>query len=146
MLWARCLSFICVACYHTTLAVYPPTLGEQPLIVGIHGLATHEAYSRGVLLPSRWALTPPFHPYLPSERTCPSPHKGRRLFSVTLNLAVANNFPLGSAVLCVARTFLPPLAGTAVEPASAAAKVRINSQFTMHNAQLFFSDPAFRNI
>ena len=36
-------------------------------------------------------------------------------------------FPLRSTALCVARTFLPPLAGTAVEPASAAAKVRINS-------------------
>ena len=32
-------------------------------------------------------------------------------------------FPLGSAALCVARTFLPPLAGTAVEPASAGAKI-----------------------
>ena len=55
-------------------------------------------------------------------------------------------FPLRSTALCVARTFLPPLAGTAVEPASAAAKVRINSQFTMRNSQLFFSDRTFRNI
>ena len=45
------------------LATYPPTLDEQPLIVGIHGLATHETHCRGVLLPSRWALTPPSHPY-----------------------------------------------------------------------------------
>ncbi len=69
------LSFI-YNCDHSQLpATYPSTSGEQPLIVDIHGLATHEAYCRGVLLPSRWALTPPFHPYLP---------EGRRSFSVTL--------------------------------------------------------------
>ena len=54
-------------------ATYPPTSGEQPLAVGIHGLATRQTYGRSVSLPPRWALTPPFHPY-----PC------GRLFSVTL--------------------------------------------------------------
>ena len=54
-------------------ATYPPTSDEQPLAVGIHGLATRQTYCRSVLLPPRWALTPPFHPY-----PC------GRLFSVTL--------------------------------------------------------------
>ena len=60
---ARSLSFIYDSGHPQPLATYPPTLDEQPLIVGIHGLATHETHSRGVLLPSRWALTPPSHPY-----------------------------------------------------------------------------------
>ena len=60
---ARPLSFIYYDNHLPSLATYPPTLDEQPLIVGIHGLATHETYCRGVLLPSRWALTPPSHPY-----------------------------------------------------------------------------------
>ena len=59
----RPLSFIYDYGHPQPLATYPPTLDEQPLIVGIHGLATHETYCRGVLLPSRWALTPPSHPY-----------------------------------------------------------------------------------
>lgn len=29
-----------------SLATYPPTSDEQPLIVGIHGLATREMYCR----------------------------------------------------------------------------------------------------
>ena len=60
---AGSLSFIYDCGHPQPLATYPPTLDEQPLIVGIHGLATHETHSRGVLLPSRWALTPPSHPY-----------------------------------------------------------------------------------
>ena len=71
----RPLSFIYDYGHPQPLATYPPTLGEQPLIVGIHGLATRKAYGRRTLLPPRWALTPPFHPY---------PPEGRRLFSVTL--------------------------------------------------------------
>ena len=62
---AEPLSFIYYGDHSPSLATYPPTLDEQPLIVGIHGLATHEVYGRGVLLPSRWALTPPSHPYHP---------------------------------------------------------------------------------
>ena len=60
---SRPLSFIYDCGHPQPLATYPPTLDEQPLIVGIRGLATHETHSRGVLLPSRWALTPPSHPY-----------------------------------------------------------------------------------
>ena len=60
---ARPLSFIYDDNHLPPPATYPPTSNEQPLIVGVHGLATHETYCRGVLLPSRWALTPPSHPY-----------------------------------------------------------------------------------
>ena len=60
---AKPLSFIYDCGHPQPPATYPPTLDEQPLIVGIHGLATRKAYCRKTLLPSRWALTPPFHPY-----------------------------------------------------------------------------------
>ena len=51
---------------------------------------------------TRWALTPPFHPY----------HNARRyggIFSVALSVSgpQAGTFLLGSTVLYVARTFLP---------------------------------------
>ena len=57
------LSFIYDCNHSQPPATYPSTSGEQPLIVDIHGLATRKAYCRRTLLPSRWALTPPFHPY-----------------------------------------------------------------------------------
>ncbi len=60
---AEPLSFIYDCGHPQPLATYPPTLDEQPLIVGIHGLATRKAYCQRTLLPPRWALTPPFHPY-----------------------------------------------------------------------------------
>ncbi len=57
----------------TTLAAYPPTMDEQSLNVGILGLATHKTCGMPHCCDTRWALTPPFHPY-----------QNRRLFSVTL--------------------------------------------------------------
>ena len=84
----RPLSFIYDCGHPQPLATYPPTLDEQPLIVGLHGLATRKAYCRATLLPSRWALTPPFHPYpsgLSSAKILRPPHRPLgRLFSVTL--------------------------------------------------------------
>ena len=77
-------------------ATYPPTLDEQPLVVGIHGLATRETYCRGVLLPSRWALTPPSHPY-----PC------GRLFSSTLLYAYAYQAVNLHGALCCS-DFPPP--------------------------------------
>lgn len=38
------LSFIYDDALTSPPATYPPTLGEQPFIVGIHGLATHGMY------------------------------------------------------------------------------------------------------
>ena len=73
------LSFIYGGSHLPSLATYPPASGEQPLIAGIHGLATHGTYCRATSLPPRWALTPPFHPYLPEMRS-----PGGRSFSVTL--------------------------------------------------------------
>ena len=72
------LSFIYDCGHPQPLATYPPTLGEQPLIVGIYGLATRKAYCQTTLLPLRWALTPPFHPYpdviQARERITPRPY------------------------------------------------------------------------
>lgn len=48
----------------------------------------------------RWALTPQFHPY-------PSTRSGRYIFCGTFCVPLPGPFPLGSMVLCVARTFLP---------------------------------------
>ena len=94
------LSFIYDYGHPQPLATYPPTLGEQPLIVGIHGLATRKAYSQTTLLPLRWALTPPFHPYLPAEADIGG-------YSLLRYYTLTNIEPLTRAVLCVARTFLP---------------------------------------
>ena len=60
------LSFIYDGSHLPPPATYPPASDEQPLIAGIHGLATHGTYCRVTSLPPRWALTPPFHPYLPA--------------------------------------------------------------------------------
>ena len=87
------LSFIYDGSHLPPPATYPPASGEQPLIAGIHGLATHGTYGRTTSLPPRWALTPPFHPYRSEipDRGHPSLRDGalpgrlyRRLFSVTL--------------------------------------------------------------
>ena len=92
-----------------TLALYPSASGEQPYILPIYlSLQPVGGTVPATLLPGRWALTPPFHPY---------PSCDGRLFSVTFNLAVADNFPLRSTVLCVARTFLSlPLGEAATKP------------------------------
>lgn len=79
----------------------PPASGEQPLIAGIHGLATRETYCRAASLPPRWALTPPFHPYPPGLRK--SPAGGRSLLR---SYTLTDIKSLACAVLCVARTFL----------------------------------------
>ena len=47
----------------STLAAYPPTMGEQPLNAGILDLATHKTCGIPYCCGTRWALTPPFHPY-----------------------------------------------------------------------------------
>ena len=76
------LSFIYGGSRLPSPATYPPASDEQPLIAGIHGLATHGTYGRVTSLPPRWALTPPFHPYLPEFEMRFAP--GGRFFSVTL--------------------------------------------------------------
>ena len=97
----RPLSFIYDCDHSQPLATYPPTLGEQPLIVGIRGLATRKAYGQTTLLPLRWALTPPFHPYLPAETDIGG-------YSLLRYYTLTDIEPLTRAVLCVARTFLSP--------------------------------------
>ena len=99
------------------LATYPPTLDEQPLIVGIHGLATHETYCRvyhyprGGLLPRLLTLTLA---------------GGRSLLRYYI---LSDIKPLTCVVLCVARTFLPHLAVAAMERVCAA-KVQNNIEVT----------------
>ena len=56
-------SFIYGACCHASKAVYPPATDEQSLIAGILDLATHKACGMTYHYVTRWALTPPFHPY-----------------------------------------------------------------------------------
>lgn len=83
----------------TALAAYPPAADEQSLIAGIFGLATHRVCGLRRCRRSRWALTPPFHPY-------PPPRKGRAVLFCHTNPDVAAGFPLENVMLCVARTFL----------------------------------------
>ncbi len=54
--------------------------------------------------PHRWALTPPFHPYHPR-----SGFGGLVSEALSISHCRMRSFPLGSALLCVARTFLFPL-------------------------------------
>ena len=86
------LSFIYDYGHPQPLATYPPTLDEQPLIVGIRGLATRKTYGQTTLLPLRWALTPPFHPY-------PKQARKKKKFITPLPL----NSPL-AVILCYATT------------------------------------------
>ena len=99
----RPISFIYDCGHPQPPATYPPTLDEQPLIVGIHGLATHETHSRVYCYP-RGGLLP-------------------RLLTLTLAggyfllryYTLTDIKPLTCVVLCVARTFLPHLAVAAIE-------------------------------
>jgi len=50
---------------------YPPASGEQPLIAGIHGLATHGTYCRATLLPPRSVVLTRSLPTLYPTRTVP---------------------------------------------------------------------------
>ena len=100
---SRPLSFIYDCGHPQPLATYPPTLDEQPLIVGIRGLATHETHSRVYCYP-RGGLLP-------------------RLLTLTLAggyfllryYTLTNIKPLTCVVLCVARTFLPHPKVAAIE-------------------------------
>ena len=100
---ARPLSFIYDCGHPQPLATYPPTSDEQPLIVGIRGLATHETHSRVYCYP-RGGLLP-------------------RLLTLTLAggyfllryYTLTDIKPLTCVVLCVARTFLPHLTVAAIE-------------------------------
>ena len=104
-------------------ATYPPASGEQPLIAGIHGLATHGTYGRTTSLPPRWALTPPFHPYrseIPGDAPClslcgrpmaPDAFTGGCFLLRSHDLTAIKS--LACVALCVARTFLSrPTAGS----------------------------------
>ncbi len=108
------LSFIYDYGHPQPLATYPPTLGEQPLIVGIYGLATRKAYCQTTLLPLRWALTPPFHPYPDviqvRERITSRPTPPWRLFSVTLLHPRGHRAVNSYGALCCS-DFPLPLAG-----------------------------------
>lgn len=119
--WSGSLSFIYDDSRLPPPATYPPTSGEPPSIVGVHGLATYGTYGRSASLPPRWALTPPFHPYRPTMRPavvlCYAPIPSR----ISSRLACV--------ALCVARTFLSRFASAATERACGA-KVSIFRRFS----------------
>ena len=100
---ARCRSKCRLVIYLTDVlprrlyvAVYPSTMDEQPLDADILDLATHKMCGTTCCHVIRWALTSPFHPY----HIC-----GGCFLSHYSTLA--DGFPLGNMMLCVARTFLP---------------------------------------
>ena len=99
-------------------ATYPPTSDEQPLYVGIHGLATRQVYGSACHHTPRWALTPPFHPY-------PFPIRNMGGSFLLHDYPLAKVFPLRRTALCVARTFLPLRMQAATGlPCRVAAKIR----------------------
>ena len=73
-------------------------MDEQPLNADILDLATHKMCGMLCRQNTRWALTSPFHPYRPTRADggCFLSHYS----------TLANGFPLGNMMLCVARTFL----------------------------------------
>lgn len=78
--------------------VLPSGSGEQPSDAGIHELATSKAHSTYVTI-SLVGSYPAFSPL---------PCGGCFLLRLS---AVSDCFPLGSGMLCVARTFLSPTGG-----------------------------------
>ena len=100
------MSFICLTCCHGSIAVYPSTMGEQPLDADILDLATRRWCGAPCRRGARWALTPPFHPY----------HPWVAVIFCHLNPEVAPSFPLRNAMLCVARTFLSRSSGASDKP------------------------------
>ena len=93
------LSFILDDNHLPPLATYPPTLDEQPLIVGIHGLATHEVHGPRSIATLAVGSYPTFSP-LPLTR---------RLFSSTLLYPLEYQaVNLRGALRC--SDFPPPLA------------------------------------
>jgi len=95
-----CLSFIWGKCRHLPLSAYPPRLSEQPSSLGLFGLSSHEVY------PIQQLPAIPVSSYLTFS---PLPQRiVAVIFCGTCCHFVLrqNAFPLGSMVLCDARTFL----------------------------------------
>ena len=79
-------------------AAYPPAMDGPSLTAGIFGLATHGMCGLCCRQQSRWALTPPFHPYLTWRRlfSVTYPRRHRRL-PVRKHVALScPDFPLGA--------------------------------------------------
>ncbi len=80
-------------------AAYPPAMDEQSFAAGVFGVATHRMCGMPCRHGIRWALTPPFHPYL-------SYQIWQAVVFCHIIPDVAAGLPLTNMVLCVARTFL----------------------------------------
>ena len=114
------LPFISILVHTKTPSIYPPR-NSFPKKRNRTSSSLPEVYLifqpiRFTMPPSsllgRWALTPPFHPFLsyPGDK---SPGNCR-WFNFLWHLLYADrhqstSFPLGSMALCVARTFLPDI-------------------------------------
>ncbi len=85
-------------------AAYPPAMDEPSLTAGIFGLATHRTCGLRRHRRSRWALTPPFHPYPDLSKL--TEKSGAVVFCHVVPDVTAG-WPLASMPLWVARTFLP---------------------------------------
>ena len=59
----RCLSFILTLQLPASSSSLPPGKDGPSLCAGIFGLATYRMCGMSCLHVTRWALTPPFHPY-----------------------------------------------------------------------------------
>ncbi len=123
---ARSSSFIYNRSHLRLPAVYPPATDEQSLTAGVHDLATRQTYCRDVLLHSRWALTPPFHPY-----PC------GRLFSVTLLYPCEYQAVNLRAALCRS-DFPPPALRQAAMRRTCSGKDTLFSEFVLQSAVFSF--------
>ena len=107
MPFAGRLSFIYTSCHHNAKAFYPPARASNPQTPVYMNLQPPRRTAR-TSLHSRWALTPPSHPYL---------HAGG--YFLLRYSAFTNSFLLGSGVLCAARTFLLCTKATATDRSTA---------------------------
>ena len=101
---AQVLSFIWDSTHALPLTAYPPGSGEQPSVPGIFGLSTHKVYP---LLQSPAAGVSPYLTFSPLPFPVNRDLGGYFLWHF-LSVRMRTGFPLGSMLLCVARTFLGP--------------------------------------
>src|SRR5215217_1714564 len=99
------LSFICSGHCCQDVSAYPPTSGEQPSGVGIHGISARKVYPLWPLLTTAVGSYPTFS----SSPQPPEEEEEAVIFCGTVSFFFQRSRLLTGALLCAVRTFLPPL-------------------------------------
>ncbi len=89
----------------------PSDLGEQPSSIGLRGISTREVYQASEVTSTAGGLLPHLFTLTTGLDRCSVAVSLSAALSVKYAPKDASAFPLGSAVLCVVRTFLPEIQG-----------------------------------